>query len=164
MKPRASAGLLPCRTFESVPISEKVSYRIPLVPNARRFRAGHKLRLCLTTDDQNAARPALLEFRHASVGTSSFNTVFAHRGCFCLICGKRAIEMGDAGWVVSYQDRTYLKGVTYKRIYAEVASNAMHWASRDATSSGTRIITDRSHDACSSRALSSLPPVFAASV
>jgi predicted acyl esterase len=74
---RRGAPVLPCRTFEAVPIGEKVSYRIPLVPNARRFRAGHKLRLCLTTDDQNADRPALLEFRHASVGTSSVNTVFS---------------------------------------------------------------------------------------
>jgi hypothetical protein len=39
--------------------------------------AGHKLRLYLTTDDQNADRPALLGFRHASVGTSSFNSVFS---------------------------------------------------------------------------------------
>jgi predicted acyl esterase len=52
-------------------------HRIPLVPNARRFRAGHTLRLYLTTDDQNADRPALLGFRHASIGTSSFNTVFS---------------------------------------------------------------------------------------
>ena len=69
--------LLPCRTFAAVPIGEKVSYRIPLVPNARRFRAGHKLRLYLTTDDQDADRPAPLEFRHASIGTSSFNTIFS---------------------------------------------------------------------------------------
>ncbi len=41
------------------------------------FEAGHRLRLYLTTDDQNADRPALLEFRHASIGTSSFNTVFS---------------------------------------------------------------------------------------
>lgn len=68
---------LPCRNFEVVPFGEKVSYRIPLVPNARCFRAGHKLRLYLTTDDQNPDKPALLEFRHASVGTSSFNTVFS---------------------------------------------------------------------------------------
>jgi uncharacterized protein len=74
---KRGASFLPCRTFEAVPIGEKVSYRIPLVPNARRFRAGHKLRLYLTTDDQNADRPALLEFRHASVGTSSFNSVFS---------------------------------------------------------------------------------------
>jgi uncharacterized protein len=74
---KRGAPFLPCRTFEAVPIGEKVSYRIPLVPNARRFRAGHKLRLYLTTDDQNADRPALLEFRHASVGTSSFNSVFS---------------------------------------------------------------------------------------
>jgi len=74
---KRGAPFLPCRAFEAVPIREKVSYRIPLVPNARRFRAGHKLRLYLTTDDQNADRPSPLEFRHASVGTSSFNTVFS---------------------------------------------------------------------------------------
>jgi uncharacterized protein len=71
------APFLPCRTFEAVSIGEKVRYRIPLVPNARRFRAGHKLRLYLTTDDQDTNKPALLEFRHASIGTSSFNIVFS---------------------------------------------------------------------------------------
>ena len=74
---KPGAPVLLCRTFEAVPIGENVSYRIPLVPNARRFRAGHKLRLYLTADDQNADRPALLGFRHASIGTSSFNTVFS---------------------------------------------------------------------------------------
>jgi predicted acyl esterase len=69
--------VLPCRTFEAVPVREMVRYRIPLVSNARRFRAGHKLRLYLTADDQNPDGPALLEFRHASIGTSSFNTVFS---------------------------------------------------------------------------------------
>jgi uncharacterized protein len=71
------APVLPCRTFASVPTAEKLRYRIPLVPNARRFRAGHKLRLVLTTDDQSADVPALLGFRHASIGTSSFNTIFS---------------------------------------------------------------------------------------
>jgi predicted acyl esterase len=74
---KRGAPFLPCRTFEAVPIEEKMSYRIPIVANARRFRAGHKLRLYLTTDDQNTDRPALLEFRHASIGTSSLNTVFS---------------------------------------------------------------------------------------
>jgi hypothetical protein len=74
---KPGAPVLPCRTFKALPIWEKVSYRILLVPNARRFRAGHKLRLYLTTDDQSPEIPALLEFRHASIGTSSFNTVFS---------------------------------------------------------------------------------------
>jgi len=74
---KPAAPVLPCRTFEAVPVGEKVTYRIPLVPNARSFHAGHKLRLSLTTDDQNPDRPAMLEFRHASIGTSSFNTVFS---------------------------------------------------------------------------------------
>jgi len=68
---KLGAPVLPCRTFESVPIGEMVRYRIPLVPNARRFKAGYKIRLYLTTDDQGEDKPALLMFRHASVGTSS---------------------------------------------------------------------------------------------
>jgi uncharacterized protein len=74
---KPGAPVLLCRTFEAVPVGEKVSYRIPLVPNARRFRAGHKLRLYLTSDDQDTNRPAPLEFRHSSIGTSSFNTIFS---------------------------------------------------------------------------------------
>jgi uncharacterized protein len=74
---RQGAPVLPCRVFEPVTVGEKVTYRIPLVPNARCFQAGHKLRLYLVSDDQNKDTPALLEFRHASVGTSSFNTVFS---------------------------------------------------------------------------------------
>jgi predicted acyl esterase len=71
------APSLTCRVFEAVPVGQKVRYRIPLVPNARRFRAGHKIRLYLTSDDQGADKPAALEFRHASIGTSSLNTVFS---------------------------------------------------------------------------------------
>ena len=53
------------------------------------------------------------------------------------------------------------KGST-SHIYAEVTSNTRHWASRDTTSSGTRIHNTLSHEACSFRPLSSLLPVFAA--
>jgi uncharacterized protein len=74
---RPDAPVLPCQVFDPVPIGKHVTYRIPLVPNARRLRAGHKLRLWITTDDQNRDVPAPLEFRHASIGTSSFNTVFS---------------------------------------------------------------------------------------
>jgi predicted acyl esterase len=74
---RHGAPALPCTRFEAVPIGEKVRYRIPVVPNARRFRAGHKLRLLVTSDDQDKSFPSPLEFRHASIGTSSFNTVFS---------------------------------------------------------------------------------------
>ena len=66
--------------------------------------------------------------------------------------------------IVSVRLLLALQRRAYRRIYANVASNARHWAIREATSSGVRNITDRSHDACISRALSSLPPVFAASV
>lgn len=67
--------VLPCRTATAVPIGEDVEYRIPLVPNARRFAKGHRIQLMITSDDQNPDVPAIMNFRHASVGTSSLNTV-----------------------------------------------------------------------------------------
>jgi predicted acyl esterase len=74
---KPGAPVLFCRTFEAVPIGETVRYRIPLVPNARRFKAGHKIRLYLTTDDQGDDKPALLMFKHASIGTSSLNRILS---------------------------------------------------------------------------------------
>ena len=72
-RPRAPA--LPCRTPAAVPIGDLVSYRLQLVATARRFKAGHRLQLVLMTDDQDDDAPAVLGFRHASVGTSTLNTV-----------------------------------------------------------------------------------------
>ncbi len=72
---RPGAPVLPCRNFEAVPIGKAVQYRLPLVPNARRFKVGHRLRIYLTSDDQDPKKPALMSFRHASVGTSCLNTV-----------------------------------------------------------------------------------------
>ena len=72
---RPGAPVLPCRTAQAVPIGKDVVYRIPLVPNARRFQAGHRIQVMLTSDDQDPSMPAIMNFRHASVGTSSLNTV-----------------------------------------------------------------------------------------
>ncbi|MGB3482045.1 MAG: CocE/NonD family hydrolase [Mycobacterium sp.] len=66
---------LPCTEAVAVPVGLDVSYRIPLVTNARRFAAGHRIQLVLTSDDQDPDAPAIMNFRHASVGTSSLNTV-----------------------------------------------------------------------------------------
>ncbi|TFW00365.1 CocE/NonD family hydrolase [Leifsonia flava] len=72
---RPGAPVLPCTTAEAVPVGEVVHYRIPFVPNARRFPAGHRVRVTVVGDDQPAATPAIMGFRHASVGTSSINTI-----------------------------------------------------------------------------------------
>lgn len=69
------APVLPCRTPVAVPIGEPIEYRIPLVPNARHFGKGHRIQLVLAGDDQDPDVPAIMNFRHASVGTSSLNTV-----------------------------------------------------------------------------------------
>ncbi|MGK2866687.1 MAG: CocE/NonD family hydrolase [Mycobacterium sp.] len=67
--------VLPCRVPVAVPIGEQVEYRIPLVPNARRFARGHRIQLVIAGDDQDPAVPAIMNFRHAGVGTSSRNIV-----------------------------------------------------------------------------------------
>ena len=72
---RDGAPELRCDRAVAVPVGDVVVYRIPLVANARRFAAGHRLELVLTSDDQNPQTPAIMNFRHASVGTSSVNTV-----------------------------------------------------------------------------------------
>ncbi|MGE0219720.1 CocE/NonD family hydrolase [Mycolicibacterium sp.] len=72
---RDGAPVLPCTEAVAVPAGVPVDYRIPLVPNARRLPAGHRVRLVLTSDDQDRSAPAIMNFRHASVGTSSLNTV-----------------------------------------------------------------------------------------
>jgi predicted acyl esterase len=74
---RPGAPSLPCRTQQAVPIGETVRYRIPLAANARRFKAGHRIRLFIASDDQDEKVPAMLTFRHASVGTSSLNTIMS---------------------------------------------------------------------------------------
>lgn len=71
------APKLSCRTAAAVPAGETVRYRIPLVPTARRLIAGHRLQVTITSDDQPKTTPAIMGFRHATVGTSSLNTVFA---------------------------------------------------------------------------------------
>lgn len=72
---RPGRPVLDCRTFVAVPVGETVEYRVPLVVNAHRFPVGHRVRLVLTSDDQSDDAPAIMGFRHATVGTSSRNTV-----------------------------------------------------------------------------------------
>jgi predicted acyl esterase len=72
---RPGAPVLPCRNPQAVPPGEKVEYRIPLVPNARRFRAGHRIRLTLTSDDHDPSVPAIMNFLPASAPPRSLNTV-----------------------------------------------------------------------------------------
>ncbi len=50
-----------------MPPNQAVSYRLPLVPNAHRFNAGHRIRLLVCSDDQPDDVSALLGFRHPPV-------------------------------------------------------------------------------------------------
>lgn len=76
-KSRIGAPVLPCKNFKPIPVGEKVQYRIPIVPNARRFKAGSQIRLIITNDDQNKEIPAPLEFRHGSIGLNALSKVLS---------------------------------------------------------------------------------------
>jgi uncharacterized protein len=47
------------------------------VPNARRFAAGHRIQLMITSDDQPKDIPVFLGYRHSPAGTTSRNTIHA---------------------------------------------------------------------------------------
>ena len=85
---RIGAPSLPCRGFVPVPIGETVRYRVPLVATARRFAAGHCLRLVIASDDQALDAPAIMSFRHASVGTSSLNTILSSSRLLVPVVGE----------------------------------------------------------------------------
>ncbi len=80
---RPGAPFLPGRELLPVPPGETVRYRIPLVPNARRFDVGHRLRLVLASDDVDPSLPAVMRFRHAPLGEAAVNTV--HSGSRLLL-------------------------------------------------------------------------------
>ncbi|MFC5139103.1 CocE/NonD family hydrolase [Actinomycetospora rhizophila] len=69
--------ILPVRRAAPIPIGEPVDYRIPLVPTARRFAAGHRVRLTVTSDDTVPGSRPMLGFTHTPVATTATNTVHA---------------------------------------------------------------------------------------
>jgi len=79
---------LPCREAEIVVPGAITTYRIPLVTNARRFAVGHRVRLVLTSDDQDETTPAIMGFRHAPVGTSR-NTIHSSSRLVLAVAGGR---------------------------------------------------------------------------
>lgn len=66
-----------CRTPRAVPVGERVSYRIPVVPNARRLAAGHRLRLVIASADETDKTPTILGFTHVVVREASRNTIYS---------------------------------------------------------------------------------------
>ena len=71
------APVLPCRTTVAIPRHARVTYRIPVVPNARRLAAGHRLRLVIASADEAGKWPTVLGFTHVVVREASRNTVFS---------------------------------------------------------------------------------------
>lgn len=74
----ASRPGLPCLSLDhSEPVvpGEMTEYRIPLVPNARRFGTGSRIRLVITSDDTSGEAPVMMNFSHAPTSDVSVNTI-----------------------------------------------------------------------------------------
>ncbi|RBY78688.1 peptidase S15 [Geodermatophilus sp. TF02-6] len=69
--------VLPLRDAVPVPPGEPVDYRIPLVATARRFAAGHRIRLTVSSNDAGPDSRPMLGFTHTPVGPAAVNTVHA---------------------------------------------------------------------------------------
>ncbi len=89
-----------------MPIGEAVEYRIPLIPNARRFAAGHRIRLMITSDDQSEDIPVFLGYRHSPVGTSTRNTVFSSSRLLLPVLVEAAADEASAGTTDTPNERT----------------------------------------------------------
>ena len=60
----------------AIPVGQRVVYRMPLVANARRIAANHRLRLVLGSEDEKNKELAMLGFTHTTVREASLNTVY----------------------------------------------------------------------------------------
>jgi predicted acyl esterase len=54
---------------------EELTYRNPLVPNARRFASGHRIRVDLTGEDESKGAPTIMGLTHLEVGGASRNII-----------------------------------------------------------------------------------------
>jgi uncharacterized protein len=76
-KSRPGRPVLPCTTPIAIPRGQKVTYRIPVVANARHIPAEHRLRLVIASSDAADKFPTVLGFTHVAVREASVNTVFS---------------------------------------------------------------------------------------
>jgi len=108
--------------------------------------------------------------RHTLVASPSNGNEMTETGVFSdkirialPIAHDASLLIADFSFPIVEKPRIF-KGERASQIYADATNNTRHWASKETTSSGTRIINDRSHEACSSRPLSRRAPFLAASV
>lgn len=76
-KSKPGAPVHDCREATAIPVGERVVYRIPMVPNARRIAAWHRLRLVLASADEDDKRLAMFGFTHTVVREASVNTIYS---------------------------------------------------------------------------------------
>jgi predicted acyl esterase len=66
-----------CRVPVAIAHAQRVTYRIPLVPNARRIVPDHRLRLVLASAHETNKEMAITGFTHTTVREASVNGVYS---------------------------------------------------------------------------------------
>ena len=92
-KSKPGAPVLNCRTFIAVPVGERVVYRMPIVPNARRIAVKHRLRLVLASADEGHKDLALLGFNHTVVREASVNTIYSTSRLILPVLGQQKADL-----------------------------------------------------------------------
>ena len=64
------------------------------MPNARRFAAGHRIRLVLASDDTAKGLPAITHFKHAPVGEPARNTVHSSSRLLLPVIADEGFRIG----------------------------------------------------------------------
>lgn len=74
---RLGAPVLDCRQPIAIPAGQAMTYRIPMVPNARHLPVGHRIRLVIASADEAYKMPTVLGFTHTVVREASRNTILS---------------------------------------------------------------------------------------
>lgn len=82
--------VITCADATSIEPGEIVRYRIPLIANARRFKAGHRIALTIACDDTSKEHPAIMGFRHQSLADQTINTIASTSLLLLPIIGESA--------------------------------------------------------------------------
>jgi uncharacterized protein len=75
-KSKPGMPVLDCREPFAISQGQRVVYRVPIVANARRIAANHRLRLVIASADETHKDLALLGFTHTVVREASVNTIY----------------------------------------------------------------------------------------
>jgi predicted acyl esterase len=80
------APALDCREPIALAVGKRHTCRSPVVPNARRIAAGHRLRIVLASADEEGKTPTILGLTHTPYAKQASTPSTVPRVCCCQFC------------------------------------------------------------------------------